>query len=73
MGRYQRRDDEDYDHDHRRHNHDYRQHLSVSSWARNARCRSGREDCISSNRWRPRRESPPRISRVVAEPLTTMV
>ncbi|CAD6251937.1 unnamed protein product [Miscanthus lutarioriparius] len=59
-----RRDDDDYDY--RRH-HGTRRHRSLSSWARNARCRGGVEDCISSNRWRGRRESPPRRSRVAQE------
>lgn len=68
MERYQRRDDDDYDHDQRHHNHGYHRHRNVSSWARNARCRSGMEDCISSNRWRPSREYPPRRSRVAPEP-----
>lgn len=68
MGCYQRRDDDDYDHDRERRAHGYRRHRSVSSWARNARCRSGMEDCFSSNRWHPGRESQPRRNRVAPEP-----
>ncbi|XP_066382906.1 uncharacterized protein [Miscanthus floridulus] len=55
LRRQPRRDDDDYDD--RRH-HGTRRHRSLSSWARNARCRGGVEDCISSNRWRGRRVSP---------------
>ncbi|CAD6268762.1 unnamed protein product [Miscanthus lutarioriparius] len=55
-----RRDDDDYD---GRRNHGNRRHRSLSAWARNSRCRGGAEDCISSNRWRGRGESPPRRNR----------
>jgi hypothetical protein len=40
-----------------------RRHRSHSAWARSSRCRGGAEDCISSNRWRGRGESPPRRGR----------
>jgi len=55
-----RRDDDDYDD---RRNHGNRRHCSLSTWARNSRCRGGAEDCISSNRWRGQGESPPRRNR----------
>ncbi|CAD6255677.1 unnamed protein product [Miscanthus lutarioriparius] len=55
-----RRDDDDYD---GRRNHGNRHHRSLSAWARNSRCRGGAEDCISSNRWRGRGESPPQRNR----------
>ncbi|XP_066395263.1 uncharacterized protein [Miscanthus floridulus] len=55
FGHHQRRDD--YDHGSR--NYGIRRHRSVSSWARNSRCRGAMDDCISSNRWRGGRGSPP--------------
>lgn len=58
FGRYQRRDDEDHDDDQDRRNRGTRRHRSVSTWARNSRCRGAMDDCISSNRWRGGRGSP---------------
>ncbi|CAD6217166.1 unnamed protein product [Miscanthus lutarioriparius] len=59
FGHHQRRDDYDYDYDHGSRNYGIRRHRSVSSWARNSRCRGAMDDCISSNRWRGGRGSPP--------------
>jgi hypothetical protein len=65
-----RRDDDDYDDRRARGN---RRHRSISVWARNSRCRGGAEDCISSNRWRGRRESPPHRSRPAGAPTQVWV
>jgi hypothetical protein len=59
-----RRDDDDYD---GRRSQGNRRHRSSSAWARNSRRRGGAEDCISSNRWRARAESPPRRNRAAKE------
>ncbi|XP_021321248.1 uncharacterized protein LOC110437212 [Sorghum bicolor] len=64
LRRHPRRDDDDYED---RRNHGMRRHRSLSGWARSARCRTGAEDCISSNRWGVRRDSPPRRSRANQE------
>lgn len=58
-----RRDDDDFDQGRQR---GVRRHRSVSSWTRGSHCR-GVEDCISSNRWGGRRESPPRRHRALSD------
>jgi hypothetical protein len=58
--RQPRRDDDNHDD---RRNHGNRRHCSLSC------CRVGVDDCISSDRWRGHRDSPPRRSRQASQNL----